>query len=200
MVYFDAAEENAPGMDAFASGLYNHVTKVSNNIPSMFLLSPDKEVIAYIDYEQVDQAEPESRTVLQIFEWSAGVERTVARADRMAARGRYVEALREIDEIAEQDAKVSHLIQTMLGRADADSDMPETPVRPMFAGLHEEKLAEYEALAQAELDQAKALIAEEDYRGAQRILRGMVRGPESFATTAEAQTLLEEVVAKLRGN
>lgn len=198
IVYSDATERNASGMLGWVNGLHRQVRSVSNGLPRMYYLGPDGSVASYIDYEEKEDAADEGEKVSQIAQWVSGVERTVARADRMAERGRYAEAMREIDEIADQDRQVSHLIQVMLGHAQQGDDAPETPVAPMFDGLHGEKKAAYEALAEAELAAARELVAAEDYRGAQRALRGLMRGPDEFATTAQAKALYEEVVEKLR--
>lgn len=198
VIYSDDDSRNGEGMTQLAQRLSRSVGGASGYIPRMFYLAPDGTPMAYVDYQQKEEAAPEGDKVLQVMQWASGVERQVARADRMAERGRYAEAMREIDEIADQDSQVSHLIQVMLGHAEEGDDAPETPVAPMFAGLRDEKKAAYEALAEAELAAAREMVAAEDYRGAQRALRGLMRGPDEFATTAQAKALYEEVVEKLR--
>lgn len=198
IVYSDATDRNADGMRERVNQIHGQVRSVSNTLPRMYYLGPDGSVVSYIDYEEKQDAGPEGEKVSQISQWVSGVDRTIDRADRMAQRGRYAEAMREIEEIDDQDRQVSHLVQVMLGHADEADDAPESPVRPVFEGLREQKLAEYEALAQAELDAARELVAAEDYRGAQRALRGLIRGPESFATTAEAKALYDQVVELMR--
>ena len=190
---------NAEGMQQWARLLSNSVGGASNFIPKMYYLAPDQTPLAYVDYEQKQEATPEGEMVAQIFQWVAGVERDMERADRMAERGRYAEAMEAVDEVVEQDAKVSHLVQQMLGLAAEGEAMPDTPVRLMFEGLRETKCAEFEAFAQAQLNEARALAEQEEYRSAQRILRNLVRGPEDFATTEPAKALLEEVLEKMRG-
>lgn len=198
VVYTDNSR-NGAGMQQLVNRLRGSANEASNMIPKMFYLAPDGTPLAYVDYEEKADATPEGEKVAQIFQWVSGVERDLERADRMAQRGRYTEAMESVDEIASQDAQVSHLIQQMLGHAAEGDAMPDTPVSPMFDGLGEAKHAEYEALAQAQLDEARALADQEDYRSAQRILRNLVRGPEDFATTEPAKALLEEVQEKMRG-
>lgn len=198
LVYTDDSR-NGEGMRQLVNRLRGSANEASNMIPKLFYLAPDGTPVAYVDYEEKVDAAPEGEKVAQIIQWASGVERNLERADRMAERGRYTEAMREVEEVVEQDAKVSHLIQQMLGYAAEGDDLPDTPVSPMFEGLREAKHAEYEALAQAQLDEARALTEQEEYRNAQRILRNLVRGPEDFATTEPAKALLEEVQDKMRG-
>jgi len=199
LIYNSDDSRNAEGVQHWARMLSHEVGGASNYIPRMYYLAPDKTPLAYVDYEQKQEATPEGEKVAQIFQWVAGVERDLERADRMAERGRFTEAMREVDEIVEQDAKVSHLIQQMLGHAEEGDAMPDTPASPMFEGLLEEKRSEFEAIAQAQLDEARALAEQEEYRNAQRVLRNLVRGPEDFATTEPAKALLEEIQEKMRG-
>ena len=200
LVYNDARERNTGVLDSLVSTVTRDVTVVSNSVPRLFFLTPDQDVIGYVDYEQVAEASDEGNKVAQIMQWANAVPRQVSRADAMAARGRYAQAMDEIDEVVDQDRQISHLTQVLVGKASEDDDIPETPVRPMFESLRDEKKAEYEALAQEKLDAAQRMVEREELREAQRALRTLISGPEDFSTTAPAQALYEEVIAKLRAN
>jgi len=166
---------------------------------SAYYVTAQGEPLGFVSTDQTAEASSEGSTVLQIHQWINSVPGDVARADREAAQGRYTQALDRLETIERRDAQVSHLIQQLLGKAKAEDPMPEQPVSAMFPDIYQTKLAEYDVLAQAELDAAKALVAEDKLRDAQRALRPLARGPEALSTTEPAKALLEEVEDKLRG-
>jgi len=189
---------NSTGVTALMRGAYGQVTDASNWIPDLYFMMPDGRVIGFVPYEDANKTTDEANTVLQIFEWMDSVPTTVVRADAEAGRGRYTEAMNRIDQIVEQDAQVSHLIQIQVNRAQQGDDMPAQPVMQFFPTLRAEKLAEYSALAMGQLAEARQLFADGDDRGAINILRLLVRGPEAFESTAAAQTLLDEILEARR--
>lgn len=200
MFYRDERERNGDAFNGMISAIRSQVGGDQQYAPDIYFLTPDRRVLSFVEYKDYSEeaVADEGTKALQIMQWYDGAQRAIERADRSAQRGRYTDALREIDDLLEEDARVSHLIEQLVGKADPDAPLPDVPVSTMFDGLRDTKLAEYEALAQTELDAARSLVAEEKLREAQRILRGLSRGPDSFATTAAAQALLEEVVQKLR--
>lgn len=184
------------------TSLYRKVSKQvkdpSNWAPDMYYTTVDGRALGFVPYEEANESRSEGGTVLQISEWVSSVPGDVAKADKYAERGRYDQAIEQIDKILEEDAKISHLIQTLVGMAEKDSKMPETPVSRFFPDLRAEKVKAYEALAQKELEAARKLVAEEKLREAQRALKSLARGPEAFSTTEAAKRLLDEVETKLR--
>lgn len=198
MYYTDAAGLNSTEVNAFAQQAGRNIGVMRSF--SAYYLTAEGQPLGFVPYGETTSAREEGGTVLQIHEWISSVPRAVERADAQAERGRYAEAVRAIETVASRDAQVSHMIQQLLGKAEEDAEMPETPVSPAFPGLLEEKLAEYEALAEAELDAAQALIDAKELRDAQRALRTLARGPEAFATTDRAKQLLEEVEELLRSS
>ena len=174
------------------------VNDPSNWIPDLYYLMPDGQVLGYVPYEDASQTTGEANTVLQIVEWMDSVTGTLARADGDAERGRYAQALERIEEVVDRDARVSHIIQQLVGRADERDEMPAQPVVQFFPNLLEEKRAEYAALAMEALAEARQLYADGEDRQALAKLRLLTRAPESFEATAAAQALVEEIMEARR--
>ncbi len=194
-----AAELNSAKTKALYNKVWPQVVDPSNIAPDMYYTTTDGKALGFVPYEEPHSARDEGKAVLQIGEWRSSVPAEVAKADRDAERGRYKQAMEKIDELIEQDAKVSHLIQQQIGQAEADAKMPDKPVSSFFPDLRGEKHAEYLAMAQAELDAARQLVADDKLKEARRALLPLSRGPEDFETTAAAKELLDEVTEKLRG-
>jgi tetratricopeptide (TPR) repeat protein len=194
-----ADQVNSEKTKALFRKISGKVADPSGWIADTYYTKADGTVLGFVPYEEAHEARDEGGKVLQITEWAGSVPGDIAKADRYAERGRYEQAMEEIDEIVEQDAKVSHLIQVLVGKATEEDGMPDTPVSAFFGDLREKKHAEYLAMAKLELDAAKQLIANDELREARRALLGLSRGPEDFETTAQAKKLLDEVEAKLRG-
>ena len=196
MYYLNAAELNHESVAGFAQEAGRKVGTLSTF--SAYYLTAEGDPLGFVPYGKTTESSAEGGTVLQIHQWINSVAGDIVRADREARDGRYDRAMERIETIQRRDAQVSHLIQQLLGKAEQDAPMPDTPVSLMFPDLYDTKLAEYQALAQEELDAAKALVAEDKLREAQRALRPLSRGPEAFDTTAQAKALLEEVEQKMR--
>lgn len=189
---------NSERTKALFNKVRKQVTDPSNQAPDMYYMTADGQALAFVPYEEPHSAREEGKTVLQICEWIESVPVEASKADQDAERGKYKQAMEKIDKIMEQDAKISHLIQVQVGNAKKEDKMPDKPVTQFYPDLRQEKHAEYLAMAQAELDAARQLVADEELREARRILLPLSRGPEDFSTTAKAQQLLDEVQEKMR--
>lgn len=179
--------------------VHGQVTDPSGWIADTYYTTADGQALGFVPYEDAHEASDEAGKVLQITEWKGAVPASVAKADSYAERGKYKQAMDAIDEIIGQDAKVSHLIQVMVGKATEADKMPDKPVSSFFPELREQKKTEYLAMAKVEFDAAKQMVADEKLREARRTLQNLSRGPEDFETTGQAAKLLEEVEEKLRG-
>lgn len=199
MYYVDKGDLNSAKTTELFRKVAGQVKNPSGWHPDTYYTTADGQAMGFVPYEEAAEAREEGSAVLQINEWATGVPGELAKADRSAERGRYADAMEKIDELVEQDAKISHLIQIHVGKAEKTAEQPETPVSRMFPAMRETKLKEYEAMAQAELDAARKMVADEKLREARRSLTQLARGPEDFATTEPAKKLLEEVDEKLRG-
>ncbi|MFN3165524.1 MAG: hypothetical protein ACE37H_00505 [Phycisphaeraceae bacterium] len=194
-----ADQVNSEKVKALFRKINGKVADPSGWIADTYYTKADGTVLGFVPYEDAAGVRDEAGKVLQITEWAGAVPGEVAKADRYAERGRYAQAMEAIHEIVEQDAKVSHLIQVLVGKASEDDAMPKTPVSAFFGELREKKHAEYLAMAKLELDAAKQLIADDKLREAKRALLPLSRGPEDFETTDQAKKLIDEVDEKLRG-
>lgn len=192
-------ELNSERVKALFRKVSKQVKDPSSYAPDTYYTTFDGQALGFVPYEHPNQTREQGKTVLQIREWVNSVPVGVGKADKLAERGRYALALKEIDQIIKRDAQVSHLIQIQVGKADKDTKMPDRPVTSFFPELREQKHAEYVEIAKVELEAARKLIVEEKLREAQRALKTLSRGPEDFETTDQAKQLLEEVEAKLRG-
>lgn len=193
-----ADQLNSEKTKALFRKVAGQVKDPSGWIADTFYTQADGTILGFVPYEDANQASEEGKKVLQIAEWKSSVPNDIAKADKLAERGRYEQALAAIDQVISQDAQISHMIQVMVGKAEEDSKQPDKPVSSFFPELREQKVKAYKALAQAELDAARQLVSDEKLREAQRALRDLARGPQDFETTAAAQKLLEEVELKLR--
>ncbi len=195
--------ENSAGLNSEKTqALFNKVQRQvvdpSNWAPDLYFTTADGQALGFAPYEEPQEATEEGKTILQVREWIDSVPAETAKADREAERGRYVQAMEKIDEIMEQDAKISHLIQVQIGKAKKEDKMPATPVTPFFAELRDKKISEYQAMAQVELDAARQLVNDDKLAEARKALLPLSKGPEAFTTTADAKKLLDEVTQKLR--
>lgn len=170
----------------------------SNWIPDLYFVMPDGTALGFVPYEDAAKTESQASAVLQMAAWIKGVPGVVEKADRDADKNRFDSAIKAIDAILEQDAQISHLIQQQLGQIDNKEPMPATPVIAFFAGLKDEKMTQYKALALQKIAEARKMIEKEEYREAQRLLKTLSRIPEDFEAKAQAETLMLEVVEKLK--
>lgn len=179
---------------------YGQVKDPSGWIPDLYFVMPDGQALGFVPYEDAATTESEAKAVTQIAAWIKGVDKSLDKADRDAEKGRFESAIKDLDEIVEQDAKINHLVRIQLGVIDKKEKMPETPVGQFFPGLKDKKVAEYKAMAMQKIDEAKALIQKEELREAQRLLRTLSRTPEDFEANAKAQELMDEVVELLKAS
>lgn len=201
MVYVGGSPDlQSKEASALIKKAYGQTKDPSGWIPDLYFVMPDGRALGFVPYEDSAKAESESKAVLQMAAWLKGIDKTLEKADRDAEKGRFEAALKDIDEIMEQDAKINHMIRIQLGVIDKKEKMPETPVSLFFPTLKDEKVAEYKAMALEKIADAKKLIAKDELRDAQRLLRTLSRLPEGFEAKAQAQTLMEEVVEKLKSS
>ncbi|MFK7790428.1 MAG: hypothetical protein AB8C95_13160 [Phycisphaeraceae bacterium] len=179
---------------------HGQVKDPSGWIPDLYFLMPDGRALGFVPYEDSAKTESEAKAVSQMAAWIKGVDKTLAKADKDADKGRFESALKAVDEIIDQDAKINHLIRIQVGAIDKKEKMPETPVSLIFPGLKDTKVAEYKALAMSKIDEAKKLIEKEELRDAQRMLKTLSRIPDDFEAKAKAAELMEEVVELLKAS
>ncbi|MEM9347038.1 MAG: hypothetical protein AAGB26_10520 [Planctomycetota bacterium] len=177
---------------------YGQTHDPSNWIPDLYFVMPDGRVLGFVPYEDSAKTETEAKAVVQMAAWLNSIDEALEDADEDAEKGRFSAALKAIDEVHQQDAKINHLIRIQVGAIDKKEKMPETPVSLFFPGLKDEKLAEYKALALEKVAEARKLIDDDKLRDAQRLLRTLSRTPEGFEAKAQAEQLLEEVAEKLK--
>lgn len=194
------ASHKSEAVNKLLGNSYGQIKDKSNWIPDLYFVMPEGQVIGFVPYEDSAKTESEAKAVLQMATWIKGIDKTVEKADRNAEKGRFDSALKDIDEIMEQDAKINHMIRIQLGLIDKKEKMPETPVSLFFPNLKDEKVAEYKAMAMDKIADAKKLIEDDELRDAQRLLRTLSRLPEGFEAKTEAQALMEEVVEKLKAS
>ena len=179
---------------------YGQTKDPSNWVPDLYFVMPDGRVLGFVPYEDSAKTESEANAVAQMAAWIKGVDKVLENADRDAEKGRYDAALKDIDELMEQDAKINHLIRIQVGVIDKKEKMPETPVSLFFPNLKDEKLAEYQALAMEQIGQARKLIEKEELREAQRLLRTLSRVPEGWEAKAKADAMMQEVIELLKAS
>lgn len=172
----------------------------SNIIPDLYFVMPDGRALGMVPYEEAASAESEAKAVSQIGAWLKDVPEELEKADRNAEKGRFEAALKAIDKIIEQDAKVSHIIQVQLGQVEEDEEKPETPASLFFPNLKQEKASEYKALAMEKIAEAEKLIEKEELRDARRLLRTLLRAPDDFEAKAKAEALMEKVTELLKAS
>lgn len=201
MVYINGSDDmNSEAASRLVNKGFGQTKDPSGWIPDLYFMMPDGRAIGFVPYEDSADTEAEAKAVAQIAEWLKDVAKTLEKADKDADKGRFDSALKAIDKIMEQDAQISHLVQRQLGVIDEKAEQPESPANPFFAGLKEEKLAEYKALAMEKIAEAEKFIEKEELRDAQRLLRVLARTPEDFEAHAAAQKLMDEVTEKLKAS
>lgn len=201
MVYVGGSDDlKSASASKLVNKAYGQTKDPSNWIPDLYFMMPDGRALGFVPYEDAAQTETQAKAVVQIAEWLKDVEKTLEKADKDADKGRYESALKSIDKIMDQDAKISHLVQLQLRQIDKKAKQPETPANPFFAGLKAEKLAEYQAIAMEQIAKAKKLIEKEELREAQRLLRTLARTPEGFEAKTAAEKLMDEVNEKLKAS
>ena len=179
---------------------YGQTKDKSSWIPDLYFVMPDGRVLGFVPYEDSASTESEAKAVLQMAAWIKGIDKEIEKADRNAEKGRFETAIKDIDKLMEQDAKINHMIRIQVGLVDKKEKMPETPVSLFFPTLKDEKVAEYKTMAMEKIAEAKKMIEKDELREAQRLLRTLSRLPEGFEAKAQAQTLMEEVVEKLKSS
>jgi len=199
MVYVDGGDElKSEAAAKLVNKAYGQTKDPSGWIPDLYFVMPDGRALGFVPYEDAASTESEAKAVVQMAAWINGVEDELAKADRDVERGRFSSAIQDIEQLEEQDAKVEHMVRIQLGLIDKKAEMPETPENPFFPGLKDEKIAEYKAKALEMVAEARALVEKDELREAQRLLRTLSRVPDDFQAKAKAQTLMDEVVEKLR--
>jgi hypothetical protein len=179
---------------------YGQTKDPSNWVPDLYFVMPDGRVLGFVPYEDSAKTESEAKAVTQMAAWIKGIDKALEKADRDVEKGRYASALKDIDELMEQDAKINHMIRIQVGVIDKKEKMPETPVSLFFPNLKDEKVAEYQAVAMEQIGQARKLIEKEELRDAQRLLRTLSRTPEGWEAKAKAETMMQEVVELLKAS
>lgn len=179
---------------------YGQTKDPSNWIPDLYFVMPDGRVLGFVPYEDSASTESEAKAVLQMAAWLKGVDKVLEKADRDAEKGRYEAALKDIDELMVQDAKINHMIRIQTGVIDKKEKMPETPVSLFFPNLKDEKVAAYQALAMEQIDKARKLIESKELREAQSLLRTLSRTPEGWDANTKAQAMMQEVVDLLKAS
>ncbi len=179
---------------------YSQTKDKSNWVPDLYFVMPDGRVLGFVPYEDSAKTEPEAKAVAQMAAWIKGVDEVLDKADRDAEKGRYAAALKDIDELLVQDAKINHMIRIQTGVIDKKEKMPETPASLFFPNLKDEKVAEYQALAMEQVGKARKLIEKEELREAQRLLRTLSRTPQGWEANTKAQAMMQEVVELLKAS
>lgn len=192
--------QNGERVTALFRKVHSQAKDESNYIPDLYFVMPDGRILGFVPYEEAGHTESEAKSVKQIGEWVNGMDKTLEKIDRDVDKGRYESALKKIDELVEQDAKISHMIQVQIGAVDKKEEMPETPVSLFFPNLKEEKVAQYKAAAMEKIAEAEALIEKDELRAAQRLLRTLSRTPEDFEANAKAKALMEKVTELLKAS
>ena len=194
--YFGNAKQpenplNEPEVRELAQHVYSETGDFALSMTAYF--TPDRRLIGYVPYSQRQDVATEAKTVMQIHNWMLDVAKETEKADALAERGRYKSALAKLENVNEQDAKISHLTQQLIGKAKEDDEMPDEPVSPFFADLYDTKLAEYKANAAGILAEVQALFDDEAFKDAQRAIRTIKQTPESFGVADQVKQLSDKI-------
>lgn len=202
VVYYtgkDGKDLNSPAV----TQLYQTASKIIRHDkygPDTYYMNADGVLLGYADHDLLAYTDQEkylnihALDALKIHDWSSKAMKTIASADQLAERGQFAKALGQIETISKEDEQVGHKIALMTRSVkERREDVTPTKSYPLFSGLGEKKLKEYDALASAELERIKSLIESNEQSKAKRALVKLIRLPESFTTTEDAKQLYEQM-------
>ncbi|MEM9347322.1 MAG: hypothetical protein AAGB26_11970 [Planctomycetota bacterium] len=190
---------NSPGV----TQLYQIASKTISHDkygPDTYYLNADGMLLGYADHKVLLSAygnkyvSSRALNAMKIHDWSSKAIKTIASADELAQRGQFAKALSQIEKISKEDEQAGQIIGLMTRSIKEEQEnVTTTKSYPLFTGLDEQKLKEYDALASAELDDIKTLIENNEQNKAKRALAKLIRLPENFTVTEEAKQLYEQM-------
>jgi hypothetical protein len=199
MVYVNGSDDLKTTSGAkLVNKAYGQTKDPSGWIPDLYFMMPDGRALGFVPYEDSASTEAEAKAVVQMAAWINGVEETLAKADQDIEKGRFSSALKDLEKIEEQDAKINHMIRIQLGVIDKKEEMPETPASLFFPGLKDKKVAEYKVKTLEMVAEARKMMEKDELREAQRLLLKLSRLPDDFEAKAKSEALMEEVIEKIK--
>ncbi len=166
--------------------------------PKLYIFDPQLRLIGYRNYRDREATDEALRVAGQVLRWQASAQREIAKADGLAADGRFERAFALIEAIAAQDIKTSHAVKQLW--RDPESTHPEAPTRVgrYFPTLMMDKRSDYEKLAAERLSEATAHFEAQDYRKALAVLRPLAADRSDLPQVQQAKELSERIALAMR--
>jgi hypothetical protein len=182
-------DDPAPALDQ-----WRRTVKATRTIPETYLLDSSGTLRGFVDYKEEAKLPQVAATVGELVSWRAAARKQIDAADRSAGQGRFAVALKSLEQIEQQDRAATAGIRQILPLRDAPDDSEALPEKGEFyPDLLETKRAEYQAMAEERVAQARAAIEQEQFAEARRHLFPMARDASGFEAVKEAQELLKQI-------
>jgi len=169
--------------------------------PKLYIFDPQLRLIGYRNYRHKRQIKPALSVAGEILKWQRRAQRELTRADQFAEAGRIAAALKVVDEVVEQDIKSTYAVQLLTVSAGKD-EKPKRPDPPkagwFYPDLAQTKEAQYTALAESRLAEARRLYQDLKYREALAELRPLASDTADLPQVEQAKQLQEQITESMK--
>jgi len=190
-------------------------------ISGLYLLDPHMRLLAYMHSARHKQFPEMAALAKSVVAWQGQAASKLQGAERLAERGFYKRALKTVQQVADEDSKVTAkvletaesvdsviVVQTgdqgptsseTSGEETQDDEEAEEPVEgKFFPDCVETYRQKFEAMARECLANAEKCYQNKNYHRARELLAAMVRDGSDLETIQDAKALLDKVEAAQR--